>query len=504
MVTMKKAKILMISPNMRGLDDGVNRIQPSLGLMLMASVLLKSGHEVKIHDTALEGWNNRRLIDPIKRKLVIGQSDEEIEKTISNFSPDIVAITVLFSNFLAASHDVARIAKKVNKNIKVVLGGNHITNAVLDYGFSLDKKSNLPNYIEDLEDENIDFGIVGEGEKPMLQFGETIINDGDFSKVPGLVKRIGEKKYLINRKNEKHSMDLLPQPARHLVDMESYFKIGAFQSAKSRSKRVLTVQCSRGCPEKCTFCTTPQQWGSSVRWRSTKHIMEEINTDVKRYNIGEIQFQDDTLTLHKQHLFSLCKELEKVGLPWCTPNGTKANYHLKDQQDMYNAMAGSGCYQITIACESGSQRVLDELIDKRLPLETIYPAIAKAKKAGMLVHTYWILGYPGETYEEIQKTIDFAYNSGADSFSFSNLQPLPGTPIYRKVMKENLWWPNRSLNDMLLRSSLIKVDGFNSPEEFEKFTDEVNRKGNLILKEKDPARFQLKYGANDTSLVHQV
>ena len=131
MVTMKKAKILMISPNMRGLDDGVNRIQPSLGLMLMASVLLKSGHEVKIHDTALEGWNNRRLIDPIKRKLVIGQSDEEIEKTISNFSPDIVAITVLFSNFLAASHDVARIAKKVNKNIKVVLGGNHITNAVL-------------------------------------------------------------------------------------------------------------------------------------------------------------------------------------------------------------------------------------------------------------------------------------------------------------------------------------------------------------------------------------
>jgi hypothetical protein len=71
-------------------------------------------------------------------------------------------------------------------------------------------------------------------------------------------------------------------------------------------------------------------------------------------------------------------------------------------------------------------------------------------------------------------------------------------------MKENLWWPNRSLNDMLLRSSLIKVDGFNSPEEFEKFTDEVNRKGNLMLKEKDPARFKLKYGANDSSIVHQV
>ena len=501
---MKKAKVLLISPNMRGLDDGVNRIQPSLGLMLIASMLLDSGHEVKIWDTALEGWKNKRLIDPVKKKLVIGQTDVEIENVISNFSPDIVAVTVLFSNFLAAAHDVARIAKKVNKNIKVVLGGNHITNAVLDYSFSSDKNSNLPDSIVDLEDENIDFGMVGEGEKPMVQLVDTIINEGDFNKVPGLVKRIGKKKYLINRKNAKHDMNLLPQPARHLVNMEGYFKIGAFQSAKSRSKRVLSIQCSRGCPEKCTFCTTPQQWGSNVRWRSTEHIMKEVNRDVKKYNIGEIQFLDDTLTLHKQHLFSLCKELEKVGIPWCTPNGTKANYHLKEQQEMYYAMANSGCYQITIACESGSQRVLDELIDKRLPLETIYPAIERAKKAGMLVHTYWIVGYPGETYEEIQKTVDFAMNSGADSFSFSNLQPLPGTPIYRQVMRENLWWKNRSLDDMLLRSSLIKVNGFNSPEEFEKFTDDINRKANLMLKEKDPARFKLKYGVNDSSMLHQV
>ena len=94
---MKKAKVLLISPNMRGLDDGVNRIQPSLGLMLIASMLLDAGHEVKIWDTALEGWKNRRLIDPVKKKLIIGQTDVEIENVISNFLPDIVAVTVLFS-----------------------------------------------------------------------------------------------------------------------------------------------------------------------------------------------------------------------------------------------------------------------------------------------------------------------------------------------------------------------------------------------------------------------
>ena len=385
------------------------------------------------------------------------------------------------------------------------MGGNHITNAVIDYKFSLvDKNSNLPDVIEDLENENIDFAMIGEGEMSMIKLVNAIMNGGDYNKIPGLIKKIGHKKYFINPKSERHDMNLLPRPARHLVNMDGYFKIGAFQSAKSKSKRVLSVQCSRGCPEKCTFCTTPQMWGTNVRWRSTEHIMDEVSNDVKDYKIGEIQFLDDTLTLDKNHLYSLCAELEKLGLPWCTPNGTKANYHLREQLDMYKAMANSGCYQITIACESGVQRVLDDLIDKRLPLETIYPAIEKAKKAGMLCHTYWILGYPGETYEEMQKTIDFAMNSGADSFSFSILQPLPGTPIYRKVVKENLWWENRSMDDMLLRASLINVEGFHSAEEFEKFVDDTNRKANLLLKKRDPERFNLKYGVNDSSVLHQT
>ncbi len=150
--------------------------------------------------------------------------------------------------------------------------------------------------------------------------------------------------------------------------------------------------------------------------------------------------------------------------------------------------------------------MLDNIIDKRLPLETIYPSIENAKKAGMLVHTFWIIGYPGETFEEIQKTIDFAMNSGADSFSFAILSPLPGTPIYRQVIKHKLWWEGKSLDDMLFRSSLVKVDGFSSPDEFEKFVNETNKKANLLLKEKDPERFKYKYGKNsdESALVKQT
>jgi len=494
---MKKAKVLLISPNLKGMNDGINRIQPSLGLMIIAQKLLDDGHVVKIHDAALEGWNNRKIIDPKKNIITIGQSNDEIRKLLSDFSPDIVAISVLFSNFLDSAHLIARLAKEVDKNIKVVLGGNHISNSISDYSFALiNKDSNLPDFIEDLDDDNIDFALVGEGETSMIQLSNAIVNnnDDDVSKISGLVKKIGHKKYFINSKRDRHEMNLIPRPARHLVNMEAYFKVGAFHSSKSKSNRVLNVMCSRGCPERCNFCTTPEMWGNKVRWRTIEHIMDEIRNDVRDYRIGEIQFEDDTLTLHKKNLDSLCKELEKIGLPWCTPNGTKVNYNLKKQMEMYKNMAASGCYQITLGCESGVQRVLDDIINKRLQLNTIYPSIENAKKAGMFCHTFWILGYPGETFEEMQKTVDFAMNSGADSFSFAILVPLPGTPIYSKVVKEKLWWEDSNINNKIFRSSLIKIDGFNGSEEFERFVNEINIKANLLLKNKDPKRFESKYG----------
>ena len=491
----KKAKVLLVAPNMVGMSDGLNRIQPSLGLMLIASCLLDDGHDVKIHDTGLAGWNNRRVIDPIKdpKKVEIGQSDADIKKYISEYSPDIIGISVLFSNFLDSAHTVARIAKEINPKIKVILGGNHISNSVIDYGYSKDLDSNLPDCITDLEDENMDLAMIGEGELAFVDLTNALINNEDINDIAGLVKKIGPKKYIINKKHRTTDLAELPRPARHLVDMEGYFKIGAFQGGKPKSPRVLSIMCSRGCPEKCTFCTTPQMWGSNIRWRPVEKIMEEINEDVKKYNIGEIQFLDDTLTLDKNHLFEMCDELEKLGVPWCTPNGTKVNYHLKEQAHMYQRMYDSGCYQITLAVESGSQRVLDTLINKRLPLETVYPAIERAKKAGMLVHTFYIVGYPGETIEDMERTVDFAMNSGADSYSFAVLQPLPGTPIYRQVVREKLWWPGRGLDDMMKRSSLIKVNGFNSSDEVEKWADNLNIEANLMLHKNNPARFKEKY-----------
>jgi len=504
----KKGKVLLITPNLMGVKDGLNRIQPPLGPMISAAVMQNNGHDVKIHDTALEGWSNQQQLD--HKTVIIGQSDAQIEKVITDFDPDVVGISALFSNLTDSAHNIARIVKQVKPLAKVILGGNHISNSVAGYARALsDPTTKKSPRLIDMEDRNIDYAMRGEVDWEFPRLVNGLINQAPVDDIPGLVMRHSKESfaYFIGATPGRlASLSDLPHPARDLVNMEGYFEIGAFHSAKSKSKRVLSVMASRGCPEKCTFCTTPEMWGSEVRWRDTEDIAREIREAKAKYNIGEIQFEDDTITARKKNLLELCTELEKIDLPWCTPNGTKTNYHLATQPEMYKAMADAGCYQITLACESGVQRVLDNIIRKRLKVDEMKPAIENAKKAGMFVHTFWILGYPGESYEEMQQTVDFAMNSGADSFSFAILSPLPGTSIFNDVEKNDLWWPGRTVKDLMYRSSLVKVDGFNSPDEFEKFVNEANVKSNKLLKKNDPKRFQMKYGTDtdERTLVKQT
>ena len=196
---MKKARILLCTPNLKGIKDGLNRIQPPLGLMLIAQTLLDQGHEVKIHDFALEGWNNRVDLDIKNNLVLIGQTDNEVRKVISDFNPDLIGISVLFQNLIEHAQHIAKIAKSVNQNIHVFIGGNCISNAVIDYKHGIaDKKSNLPDYISYLDDSNIDCAIAGEGEDAVKHLVNSFINNGDISKTPGLVKKVGHKKYILS------------------------------------------------------------------------------------------------------------------------------------------------------------------------------------------------------------------------------------------------------------------------------------------------------------------
>ncbi|MDD5503722.1 MAG: radical SAM protein [Candidatus Omnitrophica bacterium] len=298
---MNKRKILLITPNLKGMKGGVNRIQPSLGVGYLAAVLEQKGYEVHVRDTALEGYG--RQVPLVGTNMVeIGEPEESVASYISNLKPDLVGISVLFSNLSEHAHTVARIVKGINPNIRVVLGGNHITNAVRDYGFATacSQAENIPH---DLNDKNIDYAMIGESDFQFAKLAKALLNNQDPADMEGLVFR-NKQGIVINKPTAKNKVDIrqLPHPARHLMNMEGYFRIGLFHSSQAYSKRVLNVMTSRGCPERCSFCTTPAMWGNNIRWRDPEDVCSEIKNGIKQYGIGEVQFEDDSLTANIQHL----------------------------------------------------------------------------------------------------------------------------------------------------------------------------------------------------------
>lgn len=467
-------KILLLSPNIKGVKGGINRIQPPLGLAYISSYLKQNNQEVIVRDTAIEGYDNITDID--SKMCLIGESIENIRTFLSLNNPDIIGISVLFANLMDSVHQVSNIAKQINPNVVICVGGNHITNVIRDYQNNIDDLKNITNT-------NIDYYFIGESEKTFCDFV--------LKKELSGVCFWNKDRFVINEnKNGFLNVSELLKPDWESFNMEKYFSVGLFHSAQSYSNRVLPVMASRGCPEKCQFCTTPLTWGSKVRWNNVKRIYEEIKFGVEKFKIGEIQFQDDTLTANLKHLYELCISLEEFKLPWCTPNGIKINYHQKNQFEMFSKMKKSGCYQTTFACESGSQRVLDEIVMKNIKAESFKENIQKAKDSGLFVHTFWIVGFPGETRKEMELTIEKASESNADSFSLAIFNPLPGTPLYHKVKKENRWWnPEHNILNMTFRNSLIKVDGFDSPEEFEFWVDKQNSYLNSILENSDIERY---------------
>ena len=504
----RKARVILISPNLKGVSGGVNRVMPGLGIGYLAAVLRQAGHEVFIRDTALEGYYNEVLLDD--KLILIGETDAQIRDYIADIHPDFVGISALFSNLMSHAHTVARITKEVDPNINVVLGGNHISNAVRDYMTAQKNPgSGLPEQIIDMLDENIDYAVRGEGEIEFLKLVNHLVEGRSINAIGGLLYRKNGFLHVNPQAKPVADLNQLPFPARDLMNLEAYFKIGLFHSGKPRSKRILNVMTSRGCPERCTFCTTPLMWGRKLRVRHPDNDFQEINEGVKKYRIREVQFEDDTLTANRKNLLKLCDLIEPLGINWCTPNGIKVNYHQKDnrQYEMFKRMADSGCYQVTLACESGVQRVLDDIVHKNMRIEQIAPAVENAKQAGLLVHTFWIVGYPGETRNEMEKTIEFAAGIGADSYTLSILCPLPGTPIRQTVAQKGLYWNRESVDrDIIYRNSLIKADGFNSPQDFERWVEEKSLYLNRLWKARDPEQFKAHYGGDveDSALVKQT
>lgn len=471
----KRARVLLISPQLRVHKVQLPRFQPSLGLGYMAAVLEQCGHEVKILDAAVEGV--AIVIDEGKGLSTIGLTDAELKARVAEYAPDLVGISCLFSSQAGQAFHVADLVKQLNREIVVVLGGIHASEM-------FDKVMRAQP--------SIDYIVRGEGDFGLEAFAATLVDGGDVRALPGVVWRENGQVRSTPSAPLIPDINTLPMPAWHLMRMESYFQIGLFHAPYSQTGRVGSIMTSRGCPEHCFFCSSSEYFGHRFRSRSAENVIKEITHLKETYAVDEIQIEDDAFTTNPKRVVDICAGIQPLKLRLCTPNGIRADYpaDMKRKREMFRSMKAAGFYQVTLGVESGVQRVIDNLVKKRLDLSQIGPTIRVAQEEGLLVHAFFILGFPTETKEQMLQTVKFAEEIQADSYSFSIASPLPGTAMWEMCEKLDLFVEGFDPTQIVFTKTNIKPADMTVEELFNLVYDS-NQRLNEDAKHRNAERLKL-------------
>ena len=405
-------KILLIKPSCTVFKSDPTLPSATLpfGIAYLAGYLLSKGEEVLLLDALSEGIGN---IEKDGAKTKIGLSDIEIEKKISNFRPDVVGITSMFTAFAHDAHNLAVLVKRINPDIKVIFGGAHA--------------SAFPEL--SMKDNNIDIVVRGEGEVSFWEIIRALEEKRDYLTIPGTVAREGGNIINNPQRNYLKDLDSLPFPAYHLLPMEIYFKT-AKDSPYLMHSRMSGIISSRGCPGDCCYCSIHSVWGHTWRGRSPGNIIDEMEFLMQNYGVKEFSFLDDSVACSKERMGRICDEIikRKLKISWSTPNGIS---HWTLDEPLLDKMKASGCYRITFGIESGNLQTREFIgWKKNFSLEQAKKMTKYANKIGLWTISTFIIGFPHEDSNSINDTINFAIDSDTDFAAFFLLMPFPGTRVY--------------------------------------------------------------------------
>ena len=397
---------------------GKPNVFPPIAMASVAAVLEKT-QDVSIIDSPTEGWNN--LLEMDETKYRVGLSNETIAQRLSDWNPNVVIIEIPFSGWSITAFEVASIVKKVNIDITVILFGLHPSSRPEDC----------------LKNSAVDFVVIGEPEVTISELIEALEKKKtDYEEINGLGFKKDGKTVLTSKRSYIENLDALPLPARHLLPMKVYTQAVKQNPLRGEINKPYTIVItSRGCPYNCVFCTHSIVWGKKWRPRSPKNVVDEVEHVIKTYGIKQIDFADDNMTFDVQRMEQICDLIIEKGLrfEWFTPNGIRADTL---NEVLLLKMKKSGCKKIRVAPESGVQRVVNKIANKNLDLKKVEEAIVTAKKVGIKVGVFFVMGLIGETKADIEETIRYAYklrSLGAESFVFSIAMPLYGTKFFEQA-----------------------------------------------------------------------
>lgn len=419
---------------------------PPLGIAYIAAILEQAGYEVRILDAFIEGWDTSIRIN--HEKLLVGLPYDEIEDYVRDYQPDFVGITSMFTSQRKNAHKVAEVVKKVDRKIPVIFGGAHPTAA--------------PESV--IDDENVDFAVLGEGDNLIVPLIEAIKGSGEVRHLNGLAyKDDSGNNVVVEKVDQIENLDEIPYPARHLLPIQKYFDAGIRHGGSNRGSRALSMITSRGCVYKCNFCTAYKVFTRRTRLRSAENVIGEIQQMVDDYGIDEIWFEDDQILAKRNRIIKLLDILaEKFNLMWDTPNGVSP-WILNEE--LLEKMKKSGCYRVNLAIESGNQEVLDEIINKPVKLEQIPGLIELLKKYELDFSTFLVIGNISrdrvETVEEIKDSFRFARELKVIPH-VSLLTAYPGSEVLDVAEEKGYLIPEFDWDNLIIQKSQLQTPNWDA------------------------------------------
>jgi radical SAM superfamily enzyme YgiQ (UPF0313 family) len=373
--------------------------QPPLGILSLAAYLREK---------------NPTLVVEVIDMTFYADPTETMRRRIQEGNYDIVGVSVMTA-MLNEALSVSRVARQAPSKPVILWGGPHPTV--------------LPEL--SLAYDCVDMICLGEGEETLQALIE---QNGDPQDVAGLwYKRDGE----IVRNALRapiHDLGALPHPARDLVDMEAYAKAWYSLTAASPELRGTSIIASRGCPFSCTYCqpTLNKLFGRRLRRRPVPHVIDELRELKEKHRLDAFMLEDDTFIAHNGWAMEFAQSLRESGLDFKWGCNVRADLVVKNPH-LLEEMARSGLVQMNMGIESGTQRILDDIYDKRITIEQVREAADIAKKLSLRIGGYFMLGAPTETRREVIDTIEYAARLPIDEAAFNITTPLPGTFLWDKT-----------------------------------------------------------------------
>lgn len=384
-------RVLLIKP--ANLSD---HIQPSLGLGYLATQI-RGDHEVKI-------------VDCIKERLPAAS----LVPILAEFRPDVVG-TQCYSMDVPKLKPILQAVKNFDPSVITIAGGAH-PSAIPDHTLNF--------FGRDL----LDFIFVGEGEIGFPKFLGELQKNGSRSldDVPGLGWKDRDT-LRINPGAQVDDLDSLGLPAWDLIAPETY--PFSPHGVVCMNFPVAPVMSTRGCPYRCTFCSSA---GTKLRKRSAKLVLEEVNLLYHHHGIREFHMVDDNFTFDMDYAKEFLTRLidSNIRASWATPNGVRLD---RLDKEIVRLMKAAGFYSIAVGIESGSERIRSKM-NKGTSLDKVRKNLEMVKEVGGIdVTGFFILGFPGETREDIEKTIEFSCEIPLQRAAFHSFIPLPGAAIWRDM-----------------------------------------------------------------------